>query len=58
MTAPAEDEMPPTLIQYPRWAKPIKGLFDMLGTVAGYKETDVSAPFMIALPIFAVEEPA
>ena len=48
-----QDEEPPTLIEYPGWTKPIKGLFDMLGTVAGYKEFDVSIPFMLALPIFA-----
>jgi V/A-type H+/Na+-transporting ATPase subunit I len=48
-----EGETPPTLIEYPGWAKPIKGLFDMLGTVAGYQEFDVAVPFMIALPIFA-----
>lgn len=48
-----QDEEPPTLIEYPRWTKPIKGLFDMLGTVAGYREFDVSIPFMLALPIFA-----
>ena len=52
-TEPSENEAPPTLIRYPRWARPIKGLFDMLGTVAGYEEFDVSGPFMIALPIFA-----
>lgn len=51
--APDEDDQPPTLIRYPGWAMPIKGLFDILGTVAGYKEFDVSAAFMIALPIFA-----
>ena len=50
---PAEDDEPPTLIRYPKWARPIKGLFDMLGTVAGYREFDVAAPFMLALPIFA-----
>ncbi len=50
---PAEGEAPPTLIQYPRFTGPIRGLFKMLGTVAGYKEIDVSVPFMIALPIFA-----
>ena len=52
--APAgQDEQPPTLIEYPRWTKPIKGLFDILGTVPGYSEFDVSIPFMLALPIFA-----
>jgi V/A-type H+-transporting ATPase subunit I len=50
---PTEQEEPPTLIEYPRLVRPIKGLFDILGTVAGYKEFDVSIPFMIALPIFA-----
>lgn len=50
---PAEGEQPPTLIEYPNWAKPIKGLFDILGTVAGYNEFDVSIPFMLALPIFS-----
>ncbi|MCF7975246.1 MAG: hypothetical protein K9N55_15635 [Phycisphaerae bacterium] len=50
---PEEDEEPPTLIEYPKWAMPIKGLFDVLGTVAGYREFDVSIPFMLALPIFA-----
>jgi V/A-type H+-transporting ATPase subunit I len=51
---PAEEqEEPPTLIEYPRWAKPIKALFDILGTLPGYKEYDVSAFFMVALPLFA-----
>ena len=53
LSEPAEDDTPPTLVRYPRWAQPIKGLFDILGTVAGYKEFDVSVPFMLALPIFA-----
>ena len=53
-TAPPDaDEAPPTLIQYPGWARPMKGLFDVLGTVPGYREFDVAAAFMMALPIFA-----
>lgn len=48
-----EDEKPPTLIEYPRWARPIKALFDMLGTLPGYEENDVSSFFMVALPLFA-----
>ncbi len=48
-----EDETPPTLIRYPRWAQPIKGLFDVLGTVVGYDEFDIGGAFMLALPIFA-----
>jgi len=50
---PAEGEHPPTLIRYPRWAQPIKALFDMLGTLPGYHEVDVSGFFMIAVPVFA-----
>lgn len=50
---PTEDEQPPTLIKYPRWARPMKGLFDMLGTLPGYREIDLSGFFMIALPLFA-----
>ncbi|MBI9016988.1 MAG: hypothetical protein JEZ07_06990 [Phycisphaerae bacterium] len=50
---PTEDDAPPTLLKIPNWAKPIEGLFSVLGTVSGYKEFDVSIPFMLALPIFA-----
>ncbi|MFP4104733.1 MAG: V-type ATP synthase subunit I [Phycisphaerae bacterium] len=50
---PREDEVPPTLVRYPAWASPIKALFDVLGTVPGYREFDLSGFFMIALPIFA-----
>lgn len=50
---PQEGEQPPTLIQYPKWVKPIKALFDMLGTLPGYEEYDLSPFFMIALPLFA-----
>lgn len=50
---PAEDESPPTLIRYARWIRPMQGLFNMLGTVPGYREFDLSGAFMIALPIFA-----
>lgn len=48
-----EEDMPPTLIRYPKWARPIKGLFDMLGTLPGYREMDLSPFFMLALPVFA-----
>jgi len=50
---PEEGEQPPTLIEYPRWVKPIKALFDMLGTLPGYEEYDLSPFFMVALPLFA-----
>lgn len=50
---PADDEDPPTLIRYSFWVKPIKALFDMLGTFPGYREIDLSPFFVIALPFFA-----
>lgn len=50
---PAPDEQPPTLVRYARPVRPIAALFDILGTVAGYREFDVSVAFMIALPLFA-----
>lgn len=49
---PAEDELPPTLIEYPKWTNPIKALFAILGTKPGYREYDLSPFFMIAMPIF------
>ncbi len=53
ITEPVEDELPPTLIRYPKWTKPIKGLFDILATVPGYREIDLSDFFMVAMPLFA-----
>jgi len=53
VTAAQQDEDPPTLIDYPKWARPIKGLFDMLGTLPGYEEMDLGPFFMVALPLFA-----
>jgi V/A-type H+/Na+-transporting ATPase subunit I len=50
---PGPDDTPPTLLDYPRWARPMRGLFDLLGTTPGYRETDVSGFFMLALPLFA-----
>ena len=48
-----KDETPPTKIQYPLWARPMMGLFDILGTLPGYREMDLSPFFMLALPAFA-----
>jgi V/A-type H+-transporting ATPase subunit I len=52
VSEPGPDDNPPTLVRPPRWARPIEGLFQMLGTTPGYREFDVSVPFMIALPLF------
>ena len=50
---PDQGEQPPTLVRYPKWAVPIKALFDVLGTLPGYREVDLSGFFMVALPVFA-----
>jgi V/A-type H+-transporting ATPase subunit I len=50
---PAPGEEPPTLIRYNWFTRPMKGLFDILGTVPGYREFDVSTVFMIFLPVFS-----
>jgi V/A-type H+-transporting ATPase subunit I len=49
---PAEDELPPTLVRYPKWVKPIKALFKILNTTPGYREFDLAPFFMLAMPIF------
>jgi len=52
-TEPPPGEEPPTLIRYNWFTRPMKGLFDILGTVPGYGEFDVSTVFMIFLPVFS-----
>lgn len=48
-----EDEDPPSLVKNPGWVEPISSIFAILGTVPGYKEFDISAPFIIFLSLFA-----
>ncbi|NLB55734.1 MAG: hypothetical protein GX811_08225, partial [Lentisphaerae bacterium] len=43
---PAAEDSVPTLVRYPRWVKPIKALFDVIGILPGYREIDVSAVFL------------
>ena len=50
---PSPDDRPPTLIRYRPWAKPIDGLFRILGMVPGYRELDLSSVFIVAVPLFA-----
>ena len=49
---PSEEESVPTLIRSPAWVRPAKALFDFLGIVPGYRETDVRPAFLIFLSIF------
>lgn len=49
---PADGETPPTLIEPPKFVRPIKALFDGLGIAPGYTESDVSVPFMCYFSLF------
>lgn len=47
-----DDENPPTLIRPPRLFRPVTALFDGLGIAPGYREADVSVPFMCYFTLF------
>ena len=49
---PAEGEIPPTLIEPPKFVKPVKALFEGLGIAPAYDEADVSVPFMCYFSLF------
>ncbi len=49
---PTADETPPTLIEPPKLFRPVKALFDGLGVMPAYNETDVSVPFMCYFSVF------
>lgn len=48
----AEDETPPTLVEPPKFFKPMKALFEGLGIAPAYTESDVSVPFMCYFSLF------
>ena len=49
---PAEGEIPPTLIEPPKFVKSVKALFEGLGIAPAYDEADVSVPFMGYFSLF------
>ena len=49
---PGPGEQVPTLIRNPKWVRPIRAVFDMIGVLPGYDEIDVSASFLFFLSIF------
>lgn len=52
---PKEDEFVPTLIKNPKWVEIIKPVFNILGTIPGYKEFDISFWFLLFFtPFFAM----
>jgi V/A-type H+-transporting ATPase subunit I len=49
---PAETDFVPTLVENPGWIKIIQPVFDLLGTVPGYRESDISFFFLIFFSLF------
>ncbi|MFU8780367.1 MAG: V-type ATP synthase subunit I [Kiritimatiellia bacterium] len=49
---PHPEEEVPTLLQMPRWVKPVKAVLQMLSILPGYREADISAVFLVFFSIF------
>jgi V/A-type H+-transporting ATPase subunit I len=49
---PNDEDDVPTLTENPKWVRIIQPVFDMLGTIPGYNEFDISSLFLIFLTIF------
>lgn len=47
-----DDDDPPTLIENPRWVRPIEPVFDLIGVTPGYRESDISVPFLFFFSLF------
>ncbi len=52
ITDPSEDDVPPTLIRNPRWVALISPVLKFLEILPGYKELDISLPFLIFFSMF------
>ncbi|MDX9914332.1 MAG: ATPase [Sphaerochaeta sp.] len=48
----SEEDTPPTLVRYPKGVGIIKPVFDILGTVPGYSEGDISTWFLLFFTLF------
>lgn len=49
---PAEGEQPPTLLRNPAWVGLINPVFNFMGILPGYREMDVSVPFLFFFSLF------
>ena len=49
---PGPDDNPPTLVQYKGIVRIVKPVFDILGTVPGYHEYDISSYFLVFFSLF------
>ncbi len=52
ITDPDQSDPIPTLVRNPNWLEVVKPVFKFMGTVPGYKELDISLPFLIFFTIF------
>lgn len=52
ITEPSETDNVPVLIRNPRWVSIINPLFKFLEILPGYRELDISLPFLIFISIF------
>lgn len=52
MDDPSEEEQPPTQVKNSKWISIITPVFDILGTVPGYREYDISMWFLMFFSLF------
>ena len=52
ISEPSEDDNPPTLVAYKGITRIVKPIFDILGTVPGYREYDISSYFLVFFSLF------
>ncbi|NQT46673.1 MAG: hypothetical protein HQ593_04255 [Candidatus Omnitrophica bacterium] len=49
---PGDDDSVPTLIKNPRWVEIIRPVFQLINTIPGYKEVDISMWFLLFFSVF------
>lgn len=52
VTDPAEDDDPPVLVERRGVSRLIQPVFDLINTTPGYRERDISLPFLLFLTVF------
>lgn len=49
---PEDDDNPPTLLRYPKGFSLMQPIYNILGTYPGYRERDISVPFLLFFMVF------
>ena len=52
ITDPFSDDKVPTLLRNPKWVEIIKPMFSVMNLLPGYRERDISLPFLVFFSIF------